>query len=139
MRRSDERTGMESLDPEECWKLLDESSVGRLVLIVDGHPDIFPVNYRTLGSVLLVRTGPGTKSSAARSDRWASFEIDALDAERETGWSVVVHGPIQQIDQTDELSRAQRHGLQSWAPGQKDQWLQILPRHVTGRRIPHRD
>ena len=33
------------LSLDQCWVLLDTEVVGRIALIVDGHPEIFPVNF----------------------------------------------------------------------------------------------
>ncbi|MEO8330084.1 MAG: pyridoxamine 5'-phosphate oxidase family protein, partial [Candidatus Nanopelagicales bacterium] len=38
-----------TLDREACWSLLRLADVGRLAVIVDAHPDIFPVNYAVDG------------------------------------------------------------------------------------------
>jgi nitroimidazol reductase NimA-like FMN-containing flavoprotein (pyridoxamine 5'-phosphate oxidase superfamily) len=54
----------EILDPEECWRLLGEALVGRLAVIVDDHPDIFPVNYKVDDHSLIFSTGEGTKQKA---------------------------------------------------------------------------
>ena len=54
-------TAIERLDPEECWALLGQMNVGRLAVLVEGHPDIFPVNYVLDGQGIVFRTGAGTK------------------------------------------------------------------------------
>ena len=35
----------EFVHPDDCWRLLGETTVGRLAVIVEGHPDVFPVNF----------------------------------------------------------------------------------------------
>ena len=35
------------LSEDECWNLLSSMSLGRLVTIMDGKPEIFPVNFAT--------------------------------------------------------------------------------------------
>ena len=35
------------LSEDECWSLLSSMSLGRLVTIMDGKPEIFPVNFAT--------------------------------------------------------------------------------------------
>ena len=33
------------LSDDQCWKLIEGTKHGRLVVVVGGEPDIFPVNY----------------------------------------------------------------------------------------------
>ena len=35
------------LSEDECWSLLSSMSLGRLVTILGGKPEIFPVNFAT--------------------------------------------------------------------------------------------
>ena len=58
-----------SILPEsECWKLLSNIALGRLVTTVDGQPEIFPVNFAVQGAHVAVSDRRGTKLvSAARS------------------------------------------------------------------------
>jgi len=69
----------EILDPDQCWTLLAETTVGRLAVIVDGHPGVFPVNYRVDDRTLVFRTGSGTKQEA--------IEHRTADPLREHGWA----------------------------------------------------
>ncbi len=57
---------VERLAPDECWDLLAQTNVGRLAVLVDGHPDIFPVNYVLDGDSIVFRTGAGTKDCYLR-------------------------------------------------------------------------
>lgn len=47
----------EIVDSDESWKLLGHTSVGRLVVVVGGQPDVFPVSFKLDGEDLLFRTG----------------------------------------------------------------------------------
>jgi hypothetical protein len=86
--------------------------------------------------VVVFRTDQGTILTEA-SLRQVAFEVDALDAEAHTGWSVVVHGFGRDIgDAIDEESvRLRRLPLVTWAPGERAQWFKVMPSEVTGRRI----
>ena len=46
---------------DQCWELLDSETVGRLALVVDEHPEIFPVNYVLDNRTIVFRTGRGRK------------------------------------------------------------------------------
>jgi hypothetical protein len=50
-----------SLTMDQCWALLDTEVVGRVALIVDNHPEIFPVNFVLERRAIAFRTAGGTK------------------------------------------------------------------------------
>ena len=137
MTTVDAKSGLERLSREECVALLRSENVGRLVVVDGGRPLIFPVNYAMDGDAPVFRTASGTKLwAAARSP--VAFEIDAVDAEARTGWSVVVHGVAQEItafDASDLQARVYGLPVQPWAKGDKPSLVRIAPRLITGRRI----
>jgi len=65
---ADEKVTVEQLSESECWALLRTTSVGRLAVWVDDHPDIFPLNYAVDHGTVVFRSSAGTKVSAALSD-----------------------------------------------------------------------
>lgn len=137
MRRSiDPRTGLEIIDPDECRKLLATDVVGRLAVVDGGTPAIFPVNYVLDGDAIVFRTAGGTKLSAGQRGSVA-FEIDAIDREDHTGWSVVVVGHLEEATQFDAETneRVRRLPVEPWTGGDKPHWMRLVPRRVTGRRI----
>jgi hypothetical protein len=98
---------------------------------------ILPVNYALDGHVIVIRTGPGTKLTAAQHANVA-FEVDAVDEQRGTGWSVLVLGVAEMVtDQhsPDVIRRTHTSGVEPWAPGEHPHWLRLMPKHVTGRRL----
>jgi nitroimidazol reductase NimA-like FMN-containing flavoprotein (pyridoxamine 5'-phosphate oxidase superfamily) len=122
---------------DECEQLLASHAVGRLALVVDGQPHILPVNYAVAGhGEVVFRTAAGSALTEA-SLRSVAFEVDAIDADAHEGWSVVVVGYCRDIaDAIDAASVAMRGlPLETWAPGERDQWFKIVPTDVTGRRI----
>lgn len=128
---------IEVIDREECVRLLGTQSVGRFVVVDHGRPHIVPVNYAMDGDAVVFRTAPGTKlDGASRSD--AAFEVDQLDAESHTGWSVVVHGLAQEVtslDRPDLVARVAALPIDLWAPGDKPHIVRLEARTVTGRRV----
>ncbi len=121
---------------EECLDLLGSHSVGRIAVIREGHPLIFPVNYILDKRTVAFRTDSGTKLD------WASmgpvaFEIDATDPLYHTGWSVMIQGTGRDITEgLDAWSeRVAAHTLIPWAGGAKDHWVAIASPSFSGRRI----
>jgi nucleotide-binding universal stress UspA family protein len=129
---------LEEMPEAECLALLAGQGVGRLAVVCDGQPLVFPVNYILDGRTVAFRSGSGTKVDWATLGRVA-FEVDGFDPTRHEGWSVVVQGWGQDItDGLDEWSKRVRSTpLLPWAAGEKGHWLAIASPIVSGRRLTH--
>jgi nitroimidazol reductase NimA-like FMN-containing flavoprotein (pyridoxamine 5'-phosphate oxidase superfamily) len=138
MRILDPRSGLDFLDPDECLALLAERSgcVGRVAFVEGEHPVVLPVNYVLDGNRIAFRTAEGAKLSMSLRGAAASFEVDQLDDEIQTGWSVLVRGHAQVVAGHEEVARLAALGLRTWAgDGAKTEWVVIPIDVVTGRRI----
>jgi uncharacterized protein len=131
----DPRVWCECLSRSECWRLLAASQVGRIGVLVDGAPEIYPVNHVVDGHSIVFRTDPGNKLRGLDRSPYVCFEVDGIDQDNRTGWSVLVKGRAIEVTDSDELARAARLPLKFWALGDKAHWVQIIPAEVTGRRI----
>ena len=76
--------------------------MGRIALIVDGHPEIFPVNFALERRSIVFRTAGGSKLWAAMTAKPVAFEIDGYDAHEQQAWSVVARGEAQLIESQQE-------------------------------------
>lgn len=123
------------LDFDECWELLASSVVGRLALIVDGRPEIFPVNFVLERRSIVFRTAPGTKLWESTKEEPAAFEIDGYEPASQEAWSVVARGAMVLIENPDEQSAADALGLEPWEPGTKSHYVRLSPKALTGRRF----
>jgi len=130
----EDRTGLEVIFRDECMPLLEDRAVGRLGFTLGGQPIILPVNYVVDGEAIVFRTADGTKFDALQNSRVA-FEVDGIDSERRTGWSVLVQGRAYEITDRAERERVAGRGLQPWSTTDKPHWMRIVPTSVTGRRI----
>ena len=130
------RTGLEDLTVDECWNMLGRTTVGRLAVSISNRPDIFPVNYRVDNETIVVRTAPGLKLAAATLGPEVAFEVDELDAMRHTGWSVVIKGPAEELNELGERLEAEALKVEPWSDAERDRYFRITPEHITGRRIP---
>jgi nitroimidazol reductase NimA-like FMN-containing flavoprotein (pyridoxamine 5'-phosphate oxidase superfamily) len=121
---------------EECLRLLDEHSVGRIAVVVNDVPRIMPVNYRLVESTgprwLALRTRAGNLVERASTN--VAFEIDDLDPARQQGWSVVVGGTLHHVD-PDAADFRERFDPQPWIVAERDAWMAIAPFSITGRRL----
>src|SRR5436309_2196527 len=81
------------------------------------------------------RTDPNSRMGNALRDAAVSFEIDGIDQHRRTGWSVVVSGRASEVVDPREVEELRQTPLLPWAPGDRSQYVRIMPELVTGRRI----
>ncbi len=124
-----------NLSYDDCWELLAAGIVGRLALIVDNHPEIFPVNYVLERRSIVFRSAGGTKLWGAEAARPAALEIDGYDSRNEEAWSVVARGETDVISSQEEKAAADALHLEPWQPGAKDNYIRLTPRALTGRRF----
>jgi len=136
MRASKPQPQLEEIPESECVEILREHSVGRIGFVVDGWPQIFPVNYGWKAGAIVIRTASGTKLSYAPESRVA-FEIDAYDAAAGVGWSVMVQGIAHNVTEAaDDFSWTARGAfVHPLAPGEKPHRIGIDPVKITGRRF----
>nr|UIK90481.1 pyridoxamine 5'-phosphate oxidase family protein [Arthrobacter polaris] len=109
--------------------------MGRLAVIVDGRPDVFPVNYKVDGQSLIFRTGGGRKLDALRHDAWLAIEADAVSAEFGIAWSVVVKGHAEITTSESQLLNTASQGMFPWQGVGKDHLVRVAAEEVTGRRF----
>ena len=123
-----------ALSRDACLELLRSRSVGRLAYVArTGVPDVVPVNYVLAGDDVLIRSGPGPKLQAAERRDVVAFEVDHIDEDAHSGWSVVVHGTA------TRLSAAEAARLpvdaRPWAVGPRSHVIRVRPQRITGRRL----
>lgn len=131
------RTWLVHLDVDECQELLGTTSLGRLGVVVDGRPEIFPVNhvYDPTSGRIAFPTNIGTKLHAALGWPWVAFEVDGTAPDEAAAWSVLVVGRAEPLTDTAAIVRLATRRTVRWAAGAGATWLQIVPARVTGRRI----
>jgi nitroimidazol reductase NimA-like FMN-containing flavoprotein (pyridoxamine 5'-phosphate oxidase superfamily) len=123
------------LNTAECRKLLGSTAVGRIAVCTPDGPVIIPVNYAMDGDAVVIRTSSYSLLAAHAWDQVA-FEIDETDPEMRRGWSVLVVGKGEPIDDVDDLvDSGLVASLRPWAPGPRDMFIKITPSRVTGRDV----
>jgi nitroimidazol reductase NimA-like FMN-containing flavoprotein (pyridoxamine 5'-phosphate oxidase superfamily) len=128
---------VEEMPTHESLALLRESPVGRLAVVVDGKPDIFPVNHVVDHGTVVFRTARGTKFWGAVGLPVA-FEVDGYDPASGSAWSVVVHGTGEVVIRSDDMLEALQLPIFPWQSGAKPEFVRIVPAEITGRRFPVR-
>ena len=121
------------LSEDESWSLLSSVSLGRLVTILGGRPEIFPVNFVIQRRTVLFRTAQGTKLfSTVMSGRVAFEADDHTDAE---GWSVIVKGTAHVLSANADVLDAQEAPLLLWIATLKPLYVRVIAMEITGRRF----
>ena len=129
-----DRNGMVVLDREECIRRLGRGGIGRVALIIDGEPAVFPVNYSVKDGDIYFLTAAGSKLSASSEGAVFAFEVDGHDKMEHTGWSVVVTGSSEVVP-LDELEPLWRLKLGRWVGGGPEILVRIRSDQVSGRAI----
>ena len=126
----------------ECLALLAAHNLGRVVVAVGGDalPVVRPVTYAfdATSQSVVFRSAEGAKLHRLLGSRRACFEIDSLDQARGEGWSVIIQGTAEPVVQPAELRQLENLAFDSWAPGDRQHWIRIRARVVTGRRLSRR-
>src|ERR1700739_2127931 len=121
------------LSEDECWSLLSSTSLGRLVTILGGKPEIVPVNFAAQRRTVLFRTAQGTKLYSAVMSDQVAFEADAYTAAE--GWSVIIQGRAHLLSAYAELLDAEEAPLLSWPATSKPHYVRVIALEITGRRF----
>ena len=123
-----------SLTEQECWLLLRHHTLGRVAVVVDGRPKIFPVNYRAGEGAVVFRTAPGTKLAHGPMTE-SCFEIDGWDPDGGIGWSVVAKGIAHDVTEPRgaPTGRMRFWPVRPLAPGSREHWIGVWVSEITGR------
>jgi len=130
----DEGTGsLSGLSEQECWRLLEQRTVGRVALAADGEaPMVLPVNYIVHEDTVLFRTsGGGVLGTAAAWGRPVAFQVDNVDEVEHAGWSVLLRGDLREAVPSQEAALAER--VTPWAAGERHSVGVVVPHTITGR------
>ncbi len=130
----DQQTEDLTMSSADCWAELRRAPVGRLAVVVDGHPEIFPVNHVVDHGTIVFRTAAGTKLAGALGKQVA-FESDGYDLESGTAWSVVVKGRAVESTRLHDVLDAMKLPIFPWHDSPKPHYLRIEPDELTGRRF----
>lgn len=123
------------LTESECLQVLARHTVGRIALCTPQGPRVFPVNYVVDDDSLVIRTSPyGTIAREGGRNAEVAFEVDHVDDETRSGWSVLLVGRAEVVDDPHELLSLARNP-QPWAGGSRGLYLRLRWRLISGRSL----
>ena len=95
------------------------------------------MNHLFADGAVLMRSGPGSKLDALGQP--VAYEVDSLAERFRLGWSVTVHGVLEEITDPVLIARCEGLGLEAWTRPGKRHWLRVVPHDVEGRRVGRGD
>jgi nitroimidazol reductase NimA-like FMN-containing flavoprotein (pyridoxamine 5'-phosphate oxidase superfamily) len=132
-----DHAGLEILPFDECLRLLASTPVGRIGFAADGELVVLPVNHVVDGQDVVFRTTHGSKLSAAEGQALVAFEADHYEEQTHSGWSVLMTGRAEVVDEEADVQRLNRHGLRPWVHAvQRAFWIRVRPTSISGRQTP---
>jgi len=132
----DER-GSEILGVPECLRLLawaaKRRAIGRIAISQERSPVIHPVNFAYREHQVVVRLGLGLTVETA-AGRLVAFEVDQIDIDTSTAWSVLVRGLATVLSESESTSES---GLAPapLVPEPGEKLIAIRTDVVSGRRF----
>lgn len=127
---------LHELSAARCQELLAGHTAGRVAWNAPDGPQVLPVNYALYAGDVVFRTSPYGALSQLRQRTNVAFEIDDIDEEHGTGWSVLVLGSAKAVAHNDDLVRLWSSDVVvPWASGTRNLFIAISPRTVTGRIV----
>ncbi len=127
---------LHKLSEAECKARIAPGGVGRYLFVEPGRgPVAIPVNYRMDGDDVVFRTAGDGSIAGNVGEQAVSFDVDHLDEVLSEGWSVVVTGTARVITDPREKERATALDIAPWAGGDRDTYIRLTPREMTGRSI----
>ena len=123
------------LSRSECETLLRRDVVGRVAIATPTGPHVMPLNYSVTDGSIVLCTTPYSLLGTYGRDSMLAFEIDHFEHARQRGWSVVVRGRAEPVEDPADLARLVRLLPRPWAAGRRSLYLRIPLTEVTGRRL----
>jgi nitroimidazol reductase NimA-like FMN-containing flavoprotein (pyridoxamine 5'-phosphate oxidase superfamily) len=124
---------LERLTRAECRLLLPSASVGRLAVPTPNFPGLEPVSFALVDGEVVVAVRAGSAGDAVAAGTVVTFEADVLDRLRHGGWSAVVTGPVEELD--EDLVASAVPLLRPWPLRAGDRLLRIQAEWITGQRV----
>jgi uncharacterized protein len=123
------------LSEAECKQLLAQHTVGRVGFMVGDGPQILPVTYQYRTGSVIFRTSPYGPLAGLVRRTSVAFEIDGIDEQNKSGWSVLVLGFAEAMAHDYLLASAWETGPVPWADGVRNLFIEIKPRKISGRAV----
>jgi uncharacterized protein len=123
------------LDDAECLRLLAEHEIGRVVFTDAALPAAQPVTYLLDDEEIVFRTSGGGKLAAATRNAVVAFQVDRIDTDTRTGWSVLGVGQAYEVVVPERLAELAERMPTPWAPNRTSHTIAIPLQRLSGLRL----
>ena len=126
-------TNIATLLAYDCWNLIEGADLARVAWQGAEGIRLVPVNYAVADGAVWFRTDHDSALARECGDQSVVLEIDDVDDETATAWSVVIVGNVRLYDAADAPVTLGELGV--WASGPHTTYARVEPVQVTGRRL----
>lgn len=133
-----DRSGLEVLDQAECLRLLALATLGRVAVTANALPIVLPVTFRLVDEQIVFRTRRDTHLGLGTHNSVVAFEVDDIDPEDHTGWSVVVTGIASELRDPQMVDALHAIALPEWSREDETRVVAIAVSMISGRRTQPR-
>ncbi|MGY1663440.1 pyridoxamine 5'-phosphate oxidase family protein [Geodermatophilus sp. SYSU D00705] len=95
---------VEDLDDPDCRSLLRTARIGRLGYTRDALPAIAPVSFCVHADQVVIPSRSCSSLVPGASGAVVAFQVDSLDPDTCTGWTVTVVGPSRSVTDPAEIA-----------------------------------
>ena len=125
-----------ALGRQQCLDLMESHHLGRVAWQAADLPQVLPVTYAMHQGSAYFRTAPDTILAELAQPTSVALEVDELDQQTRSGWSILMHGHTSAVSEPDALADLwASDSLVPWASGNRTLFIRIRPDRVTGRIV----
>jgi hypothetical protein len=117
----------------DCWSLLGEAEIARVAWQGADGIALVPVNYSVGEGAIWFRVDPESALARECDSQQVVVEVDHVDPENRTAWSVVVVGIAHLVDELDAPDTLIE--MRVWPGGARRRFVRVEPDRLTGRRL----
>jgi nitroimidazol reductase NimA-like FMN-containing flavoprotein (pyridoxamine 5'-phosphate oxidase superfamily) len=125
-----------ALGREQCLDLMESHHLGRVAWQAADLLQVLPVTYAMHQGSAYFRTAPDSILAELAQPTSVALEVDELDQQYRSGWSIVMHGRTSAVSEPDALADLwASDSLVPWASGNRTLFIRIRPERVSGRVV----
>src|SRR5215211_1210598 len=125
-----------ALGHQQCLDLMEAHHLGRVAWQAADLPQVLPVTYAMHEGDAYFRTAPDSILSELIQPASVAFEVDELDQQNRSGWSIALHGRSSAVSEPDALDDLwASDSLVPWAAGNRTLFIRIRLERVSGRVV----
>ena len=95
---------LDAIGRQQCLDLIESHHLGRIAWQAADLPQILPITYAMHQGSVYFRTLPDGLLAELAQQTSVALEVDELDQQTRSGWSIVLHGHTSAVSEPDELA-----------------------------------